>query len=504
MDFIKIQHASKRFGGVQALDDVTFSVKLGEVHGLIGENGSGKSTLIKILAGVLPADEGVISIEGKEITSYGPLTGIRHGISVIYQDMSLFPNLTVMENILLGRVLEQNKKIFSKKQYESQVISIIEDLGVAINYDELVGELPIAQQQLVAIARALNNDSKLLILDEPTTALTRQEINQLFAIVNKLKKNGIAVIFISHKLDEIEELCDTITILRDGNLIASKPMSELTVAKIEHLMVGKSMIHERNVVESDYDEVVLEVKNLTKRNNFADVSFTLKKGETLGVIGLLGSGRTELASAIFGVSIADSGSIIVDGKEVQIRTVEDAVKSGIAYVPEDRLTQGLVMDKSIKKNIGIATLHEHTNKIGLVDTDAIDALADRWIEEMAIKTDSKETLARMLSGGNQQKIVLSKWLAMEPKILILDGPTVGIDIGAKAGIFETINQMAKDKGMGVILISDEIREITSHSNRVIIMRNGRFVKELSGSDIEDTKIQRVLDEQKRVIAQDLS
>jgi simple sugar transport system ATP-binding protein len=504
MDFITIQHASKRFSGVQALKDVSFSVKKGEVHGLIGENGSGKSTLIKILAGVLPADEGTITIEGKKITSYGPLTGIRYGISVIYQDISLFPNLTVKENILLGRVLEQNRKVFSKKEFSNRVTRILDDLGVVIPQEELVGELPIAQQQLVAIARALNNESKLLILDEPTTALTRQEINQLFRLVNNLKDQGISVIFISHKLDEIEELCDTVTILRDGEVVASRSMADLTIDEIENLMVGKSMIHERNVVEKLRNEKVLEVKNLTKRNNFADISFTLDRGEILGVIGLLGSGRTELASALFGISPADSGDIIVDGEKAHIRDVSDAVNHGIAYVPEDRLTQGLVMNKSIKLNIGIVTLDNATNKMGLVDIDKIDSLSDEWIAGMRIKTDTKDKVARMLSGGNQQKIVLSKWLALGPKVLILDGPTVGIDIGAKAGIFTTINEMAKDKGMGVILISDEIREITSHCHRVIIMRNGRFGKELKGDEITDAAIQQELDEQKRVIAQNLS
>jgi simple sugar transport system ATP-binding protein len=504
MDFITIQHASKRFSGVQALKDVSFSVVKGEVHGLIGENGSGKSTLIKILAGVLPADEGDITIEGKRITSYGPLTGIRHGISVIYQDISLFPNLTVRENILLGRVLEQNRKVFTKREYAERVTRILDDLGVVINQDELVGELPIAQQQLVAIARALNNESKLLILDEPTTALTRQEINQLFRLVNNLKSQGISVIFISHKLDEIQELCDSVTILRDGVVVASRSMADITLDEIENLMVGKSMIHERNVVERVSHEEVLAVKDLTKQNNFADISFTLERGEVLGIIGLLGSGRTELASALFGIAPADSGTIVIDGKEARIRSVEDAVEYGIAYVPEDRLTQGLVMSKSIKLNVAIATLDQYTNSLGLVDTSKIDTLADEWIAGMSIKTDTKEKVARMLSGGNQQKIVLSKWLAMGPKVLILDGPTVGIDIGAKAGIFTTINQMAKEKGMGVILISDETREITSHCHRVIIMRNGRFGRELVGDEIDDAVIQRELDEQKRVIAQNLS
>lgn len=503
MDFITIQHASKRFSGVQALKDVTFKVKQGEIHGLVGENGSGKSTLIKILAGVLPADGGEITIEGKKITSYGPLTGIRHGISVIYQDISLFPNLTVMENILLGRVLEQNRKIFSRKQFEQRVVNILDELGVDIDHHELVGELPIAQQQLVAIARALNNDSKLLILDEPTTALTRQEINQLFRLVNNLKDLGIAIIFISHKLDEIAELCDTVSILRDGEMVASKPMSELTINKIENFMVGKSMIHTRNIHANVSPEQVMEITNLTKKNNFADISFSLQRGEVLGVIGLLGSGRTELASALFGTAPADSGQIKISGEPVTIKSVQDAVKHGIAYVPEDRLTQGLVMNKSIKLNIAIATLDQSTTSIGLVDTEKIDAMAEKWIEDMAIKTDDKEKIARTLSGGNQQKIVLAKWLAMDPKVLILDGPTVGIDVGAKAGIFITINEMAKNSGMGVILISDEIREITSHCHRVLIMKNGRIARELVGEEITDMAIQRDLDEQKRVMAQDL-
>jgi len=278
-------------------------------------------------------------------------------------------------------------------------------------------------------------------------------------------------------------------------------MKDLTLSEIEQLMVGKTMLHERNIVEKTSNEKVLEVANLSKRNNFADISFSLDKGEVLGIIGLLGSGRTELATALFGISTADSGSIEVDGEQVTIRSVADAVASGIAYVPEDRLTQGLVMDKSIKHNIGIVTLEDYVNRLGLLEEQKIDELSEQWIEGMDIKTDTKEKLARMLSGGNQQKIVLSKWLAMNPKILILDGPTVGIDIGAKAGIFATINEMAKDRGMGVILISDEIREITSHCHRVLIMRNGRIVKELVGEQIDDQAIQQVLDEQKRFIAQ---
>lgn len=502
MDFIKIEHASKRFGGVQALNDVSFSVQKGEIHGLVGENGSGKSTLIKILAGVLKADSGRIFIEGRQMTSYGPLAGIRRGISVIFQDLSLFPNLTVLENACLAGVVEGGRKFYNRKNYAARIQEIIDTLDIGVRLDDLVEELPIAKQQLIAIARALNNNSKLLIFDEPTTSLTREEINRLFKLIGMFRERGISIIFISHKLDEVAEICDTVTVLRDGTVVASRPMQELSVPEIERLMIGQSMVYRKNTdIEVDQKApVVLKVSNLSKKNNFKDISFELRTGEILGVTGLLGSGRTELALALFGVAPYDSGEILLFDEPMTIKSVQHAVDHGIAYVPEDRLGQGLVMDYSIRANIALPTLDRCRKPSGLVDEQKISAIADRWIGMMRIMTDTMHKTVRTLSGGNQQKVVLAKWLEMNPKVLILDGPTVGVDIGAKAGIFQMINEMVLKNGMSVILISDEIREISAYCHRVLVMRNGRIDRILEDpEEIDDSYIQSLLDEQREIL-----
>jgi simple sugar transport system ATP-binding protein len=498
-DFIKVENINKNFSGLQALKNISFTIKKGEAIGLCGANGSGKSTLIKILAGVLKPDDGSIKIEGAEMSSYGPLTGIRHGISVIYQDISLFPTLTVLENICLARTIEQGSALSILKKQRTRAKQILDDLGVVINVDAIVEELPIASQQLVAIARALNNNSKLIILDEPTTALTSKEISLLFKIVHTLKSSGISIIFISHKLDEITEFCDKVTILRDGELIASKPIGETSVAEIEELMVGQSMEYARMEDVAPDAPVVLEVSGLSKKNNFKDIGFNLRHGEILGVIGLLGSGRTELALSLFGLYPADNGTITVDGKVRPIKSVQAAVKAGIAYVPEDRLTEGLVMNYPIKDNIVLVTLDKFRNKLNFLNNTRINKSAAEWVNVLSIKTEDPDNLVSTLSGGNQQKIVLAKWLANDPRVLILDGPTVGIDIGAKAGIFKTLKGMIKEKGMGVLLISDEIKEIVSYSHRVMIIRNGRVVRILQKNEISEGYIQSILSEQKQAL-----
>jgi simple sugar transport system ATP-binding protein len=498
-DFIKIENVTKNFSGLIALKNVSFAIKKGEAIGLCGANGSGKSTLIKILAGVLRADSGTIRIEGAEMVSYGPLTGIRHGISVIYQDISLFPTLTVLENICLARIIERGNVLSLVNRNRRRAQKILDDLGVNIKLGTVVEELPIASQQLVAIARALNNDSKLIILDEPTTALTSKEVSLLFKIVNKLKKSGISVIFISHKIDEIVELCDTVTVLRDGELVASKPVKETSVAEIEMLMVGQSMEYAKMDEVDDEADLVLEVSSLSRKNNFKDINFALRRGEILGVTGLLGSGRTELALALFGIYPADSGSIRVEGSPFSIKSVQDAVKAGIAYVPEDRLTEGLVMNYPIKDNITLVTLDRYRNKMTFLDNGKINKIAGAWVNTLSIKTENPANLVSTLSGGNQQKIVLAKWLEVNPKVLILDGPTVGIDIGAKAGIFKTLKEMIRTKGMGVLLISDEIKEIASYSHRVMIFRNGRIARILQKKEISEEYIRDILNEQKQAV-----
>jgi simple sugar transport system ATP-binding protein len=497
-DLVTLEHISKTFGGLKALNDISLSIKKGEAIGLCGTNGSGKSTLIKILAGVLTPDAGsTIEIEGRKMLSYGSLSGIRSGISVIYQDLSLFSALTVLENICLARHIEQGRVFSFINKERSRAKAILDDLGVSINIDSIVEELPIASQQLIAIARALNNDSKLIILDEPTTALTSAEVNLLFKIVKKLKNSGISILFISHKIDEIMELCDKVVILRDGVLVASKAAAETSVAEIETLMVGRATEYTPPGWNAERSKPVLEVKSLTRKNNFKDISFTLYRGEILGIVGLLGSGRTELALALFGMYPADSGRILIDGVEHHINSVQKAVQAGIAYVPEDRLTEGLVMSYSIKDNTALATLDKFRSRFTFLDKEKMKAAADKWVSALSTKTESSENLVSSLSGGNQQKVVLGKWLELEPKILLLDGPTVGIDVGAKAGIFKIIREMVKEKGMGVILISDEIKEVANNSHRVMVIRNGGVVEMLEGQDISEENISSILSQQKQ-------
>lgn len=501
MDFIAIENCSKAFGGVKALKGISFSVKQGEIHGLVGENGSGKSTLINILAGSLSADTGKITIDGEPMASYGPLSGMQYGISVIYQDFSLFPNLTVLENVCLSNQIKDKKTFFSIKKHSDEVKSLLDQLDANISLSDIVGEIPVAKQQMVAIARALNNNPKLLIFDEPTTALTREEINNLFKIIGMLKSKGISIIFISHKIDEIMEICDVVTILRDGEVIDIKQISDVSIAEIEKLMVGASSVYTKHVDDSliSSDSYMLKVKGLSKINNFLDISFDLKKGEIIGFTGLLGSGRTEIATALFGIAPADSGEIEIDGQGVSIRSVQDAVTHGIAYVPENRLTQGLVMDYSQRDNIILPTISKFTRK-GLLDEVRMTETANHWIDEVKVKTDDVFKEVKTLSGGNQQKIVLAKWLEMNPKVLILDGPTVGVDVGAKASIFKTIHEMVEKYEMSVILISDEIRELTANCNRVLVMQNGRLCRILDKpEEIDDDYIKGILDEQKRAI-----
>jgi len=425
---------------------------------------------------------------------------MQYGISVIYQDFSLFPNLTVLENVCLSNQIKDKKAFFSAKKHADEVKSLLDQLDANLSLTDIVGEIPVAKQQMVAIARALNNNPKLLIFDEPTTALTREEINNLFKIIGMLKAKGISIIFISHKLDEIMEICDVVTILRDGVVIDIKQISETSIPEIEHLMVGSSSVYTKHVETAlANDTYLLRVKGLSKANNFLDISFDLKKGEIIGFTGLLGSGRTEIATALFGIAPADRGEIEIDGQLVSIGSVQDAVAHGIAYVPENRLTQGLVMDYSQRDNIILPTISKFIKK-GLLDEKRMTDTANHWIDEVKVKTDDVFKQVKTLSGGNQQKIVLAKWLEMNPKVLILDGPTVGVDVGAKASIFKTIHEMVEKYGMSVILISDEIRELTANCNRILVMQNGRLRRILDKpQEIDDDYIKSILDEQKRAM-----
>ncbi len=493
MQFLSVANVTKKFGGVTALNDVSFDINEGEIHGLVGENGCGKSTLMKIIAGVEARDRGTLTVKNQPVQRFTAMDAVKQGIGIIYQDLSLFPNLTVLENIYISQMLNDRKALVRSRTYQENVEKIIAQLGIRLDLDATVDELPIAKQQLVAIARALVNESKLIILDEPTTALTRSEINSLFAILSQLKQQGIAFIFISHKLNELLEICDRVTVMRDGKVIDCQPTAQLSSSDIENLMLGYALTFETRQSSASQD-VLLSVRHLSKRNSFQDVSFDLHKGEVLGIAGLLGAGRTELAMALFGVEPAQSGEIYLQGQRVEINSIHTAVKNGIAYVPEDRLAQGLVMEQSIAANAAICTLDHYLTPMRLLNGRKMRETVEGLLKGMQVKYGSQDQPIRMLSGGNQQKVVLAKWLAMRPQVFILDSPTVGIDVGAKNYIYQTVKAKAQE-GMGIIFISDELPELLANCDRIIMMQRGRLGKSWRSDEIDNETLQREIERQ---------
>jgi len=471
---IEIKNISKTFPGVKALQSVSFTINSGEIHALIGENGAGKSTLIKILSGVYQPDTGgQIFLNGQGLKNLSPIEALRYGIVVIYQDFSLFPNLSVMENIALGISVEKNEKLVNWKVMERIASNALKKLGVSIDKRTPLKELSIAKQQLVAIARALAINAKLLILDEPTSSLSKAEVKKLFEIMLSLKERGIALLFISHKLEELFVISDRFTILRDGQLIGTYNEDELDDDQLISLMVGRKVeytIYTKNRRE----DPLLEVRNFTKKGNFKDISFTLHKGEILGFTGLIGSGRTEVAQTIFGLNSVDSGMLLLDNETLIIKSPKDSVQAGISFVPENRLMDGLILKKSIEDNISLTVLDTLTARSGLINRSRKQSLARKWMEQLGIRPFIPEMIVAKLSGGNQQRVVISKWLATEPRVLIVDEPTNGIDVGAKAEIHKLLRDLA-ESGLGIILISSELPEILAIADRVVVMRRGQIV-----------------------------
>ena len=475
--FLAMKNISKRYTGVQALKSVDFEIEEGEIHCLAGTNGSGKSTLIKIISGVEQPDSGAeIYINGKLSSHRTSIDSIYQGIKVIYQDLSLFPNLTVAENIALCSVISEKKKMLNSRAYIAIARKAMEKIKVTIPLDAKVEDLSIADQQLVAICRSLTGDLKLLIMDEPTTALTSREVNALLRVVTDLRDKGIATLFVSHKLNEVMQIAERVTILRDGLKIGCYPAKVLDSKKIEFFMTGDNFEYTKVDTFIAEKNPLLEVRNLSKKDNFIDISLELYSGEILGITGLLGSGRTELALSIFGMNPADSGTIKLNGQEIVMKSVSKAVALGIAYVPENRLVQGLVMEQAVSKNTVLTIIENLLKKPGLIDHKEKDAKILELISKFNIKVASINAPVATLSGGNQQRVVLAKWVATEPKLLILDGPTVGIDVAAKGSIHESIKQLAAE-GLGVIIISDEVAEVLNSCHRVLVMNRGRITSE---------------------------
>lgn len=486
--FLEISNVSKTFPGVKALDNVKFDIYPGEVHALVGENGAGKSTLIKILSGVQPPDEGAkILIEGKETVLSDPMDAIKKGISVIYQDFSLFTNLTVAENIGINEIIEKKQQILPWKDIKKKADDALNFLKSDISPKEIVGNLSVAKQQMVAIASAVAQNAKMIIMDEPTSALSRHEVERLYEIIDDLKKRGMAIMFVGHKMDELFHVADRFTVFRDGKYVDTVSADSVTEQDLIAMMVGRRIEIKRYANLGEKGPEVLRVEHLSKKGNFKDINFAVQEGEVLGVTGLVGAGRSELMQAIFGLNSIDSGKVFMYGKEVHIKSPSDALKMGIAYIPESRQTQGLVLKKSIRENILLPQLQNYTNKIGILDVAKMKDAANEWIKLLDVRPSDPDNLAMALSGGNQQKVVLAKWISTKAKVLIVDEPTNGVDVGAKDEIHRILRDLAK-QGTAVIVISSEMQEVMSVSDRIMIMRRGRVSGFLDNKDLTQEMI----------------
>lgn len=487
-----VENIVKSFGGAKALAGVSLSVKSGEVHCIAGENGSGKSTLIKIMSGVHAPDSGLIRLGEKTFSGLSPREAVREGVQVIFQDFSLLPNLTVAENIALPTYILKNSRYLSKKESKEIARTALDLIGVDIDINTPVADISIASKQLIAIARATNLGVKMLFMDEPTTALTRKEIKRLFEVVEQIKARGVATVFVSHKIDEIQEICNTITILRNGEVVADGLMKDYKRDAISEAMTGLNISETRIAPPlKKSDSKIIEVKNLTTKPTFSNISFSIAPGEILGITGLLGSGRTELAEAIFGQYPVDSGEIIVEGKSIPLNSSSAAIKAGIGYVPPDRLTQGLFLEQSILRNLVAVGIDQYQGRGGSLAKNRLVAAGEKWIKDLRIKTKNSQNPVSSLSGGNQQRVVLAKWLAMNPHLMILNGPTVGVDIGSKREILEIIRDRAQE-GMAFLVVSDDIPELIQICHRVLVIKNGQVSKEFSESELDENVLYKEL------------
>lgn len=492
-NLLEIREISKHFGGVKALDKVELTIKKGEIHCLLGENGCGKSTLIKIISGYYKPDGGVMYFEGKEYRQFSINEAIQLGIQVIYQDMSIFPNLTVAENIAMNFELYNRKTFINWKTIYKTAREALEHIGIEIPLDKTVGELSVADKQLIAIARSMMYRSKLLIMDEPTSALTRKEVDKLFKVIRQLQKEGVSILFVSHKLDEVFEIADQFTIFRNGKTVVSAPARDLTQEQFVFYMTGREFQEAYFEAKTiDRNKSLLKVEKLCLKNGFRDISLEIFAGEILGITGLLGSGRTEFAKTLFGMYQADSGKIYLEGHEAKIKSPMDALKLRIAYLPEDRLTEGLFLSQSIEKNMIISNIDGLRKKNRVVNYNKGYTDSKEWVRKLGIKLNDIRDGILTLSGGNQQKVVLGKWLETQPKVLILNGPTVGVDIGAKYDIHAYLRQLAEENNMAILLISDDIDEVLMNCNRILIINQGHITGEYKNTELDSRKLQKLI------------
>ena len=485
-NILVVKDVCKYFPGVKALDHVSISVPRGVVYGIVGENGAGKSTLMKILSGVYEKDEGTVEFNGEIIEKTTPIQALRRGLSIIYQEFNLVNTMTVGENIFLGRFKENHGMRGTHKKARE----LLDSIGSTISTYSLVGDLSASEMQMVEITKALSFDSKLIIMDEPSSSLTSEELQRLGVIINQLRDRGISIIYISHKLDEVFEYCDIVTIMRDGRVIDTKPVQELSRSEMIAKMVGRAFENEYPARAHCVGETLLEVRNLNTRK-LHDINFTLHQGEILGLVGLVGAGRTEIIRALYGADKVRGHEVYLHGERVNIRSPKHAKRAGMALVPEDRKREGLILPFSVEANIGMASL-DRISKRGIVDRGEEHAIAERHIRALSIKTPSPATKVVTLSGGNQQKCIVGRWLELSPKILILDEPTRGIDVGAKYEIYVLMNKIVAEGG-AIIMISSELPEVLNMSNRVLTICDGRITgeflpEEASAAEIMDKAI----------------
>ncbi|MFD3443508.1 sugar ABC transporter ATP-binding protein [Microbacteriaceae bacterium 4G12] len=484
---LAVHGISKSFPGVQALKDVQFELNRGEVLALVGENGAGKSSLMKILSGIYTKDAGTISLEGAEVDIDSPKTAQTLGISIIHQEMNLMPHLTIAQNIYIGR--EPRGGVFLRERaLNRKATELLQRLGIALDPREIVGNLTVAKQQMVEIAKALSFDAKVLIMDEPTSALTESETETLFRLIEGLKQRGTGVIYISHRMEELRRIADRVTVLRDGQYIGSLEKHELDITRVIDMMVGRHLEEgARPSTDRHRGDVVLRVQGLSTRHLLDDVSFELRRGEILGFAGLMGAGRTEVARAIIGADPIDSGTVEVNGRQVRISQPSDAVRHGVGYLSEDRKLLGLLLEQDVNSNILLASLRDYTDALGFVHTPKGKQKSREYVKSLRIKTPSIAATTKNLSGGNQQKVVIAKWLARDCDILIFDEPTRGIDVGAKEEIYRLLNDLVA-QGKSIIMISSELPEVLRLSHRIVVMANGRITGVLENEDASQAKI----------------
>lgn len=484
---LELRNITKQYPGVLALNEVTMNVKKGDVHGLVGENGAGKSTLIKVLAGAHAPNSGEIVFDGQSYPSLTPHQAMELGIACIYQELNQVPYMTVTENIFLGRELKLGNKLLDLAEQEKQTKDVLKEFNLDIDPNTPVGMLGVGRRQMVEICKAVHAKARIIIMDEPTASLSEKEAGELFKIIEKLRQRHVTMIYISHRLEEVKAVCNTLTVMRDGEVVANKTIEEVTVDNIVRLMVGRDIKHKYPKVPAKIGETVLEVKKFTHKGVYEDIEFTVRAGEILGVSGLVGAGRTEMIRGLTGADPIDSGEVYIRGKKVTIKTPQDSIREGIAFLTEDRKGQGLVLLQTVEFNTTLVNLKNFKKRKSYLDLAGMKEAAEKMVKSLRIKVPDVMTLAGQLSGGNQQKVVIAKWLLSEAQIFIFDEPTRGIDVGAKIEVYNLINELVAN-GAAVIMISSEMDECMGMADRIIVFHEGHVMGQLDREDFTQEKI----------------